>query len=44
MTLKWRRTDVYKTSSRRIDVMCLLSVPKKVCKKLPYLENEIYRV
>ena len=44
MMLKWRRTDVYVTSSRRIDVMCLLGVTKKVCKKLSDLENEIYHV
>ena len=44
MTLKWRRIDVYETSSRRIDVILLLGETKKVCKKLSDLENEIYRV
>ena len=41
MRLKWRRTDVYVTSSRRIYVRV---GPRQVCKMLSNLENEIYRV
>ena len=48
MTLKWYRTDVYATLSRRINVIltscvCWVS-PRQACLKLSDLENEIYRV
>ena len=48
MLLKRHRTDIYVTSSRRIDIIltsCACWVcPRQVCKKLSDLENEIYRV
>ena len=52
MMLKWRRTDIYMMSSRRIkvsqrpfDIMCLLGVTKTgMSKKLSNLENEISKV
>ena len=44
LTLDWRPFDVVTSQRRHFDVMCLLGVTKKVCKKLSDLENEIYRV
>ena len=44
MTLKGRRTDVYVTSSRRIDIILISCAcwvgPRQMCKKLSDLEND----
>ena len=44
MKSDWRLYDVITSHRRHFDVMCLLGVTKKVCRKLSDLENEIYRV